>query len=41
MTMMPTVAALRAALLKDQRLIGVDPGAKTEIRIQQIVKPVA
>ena len=29
MTMMPTVAALRAVLLKDQRLIGVDPGAKT------------
>ena len=29
MPLMPTVAALRAVLLKDQRLIGIDPGAKT------------
>lgn len=29
MPLMPTVAALRAVLLKDQRLIGIDPGTKT------------
>lgn len=29
MPLAPTIAALRAALARDQRLIGVDPGSKT------------